>query len=55
MKKYRIKQYTSLLGNIRYGIDQRFLLIFWIPGESFNNKEEAIEYYNKITEKIILQ
>ena len=56
MKKFRIKQYVSLLGNIRYGVDEKFFLLgiplFWIFGESFSSKEEAIKHYNKLTEKI---
>jgi hypothetical protein len=52
MRKYRVKAYESMLGNLRYGVDMRFFLIFWIPCESFTNKEEAISHCNKLNEKI---
>jgi len=50
MKKYRIKPYVSMLGNLRYGIDQRFLLLpfLWIPETSFSKKEDAVNYYNDL-------
>ena len=52
MKKYRIKTYVSLLENIRYGIDERFLFFFWMPVTSFVNREEAVKYLNKLDEKL---
>lgn len=52
MKKYRVEQYVSVLGNIMYGVDMRFLIIFWAPVKSFTNKEKAIAYCNILNEKL---
>lgn len=54
MVKYKVTPYISPLGNIRYGVDMRFFLILWVPVKSFLNKQESIDYCNKLNEKIII-
>lgn len=54
MQKYRIKTIpNSFHGTIAYVVQERFFLFFYIDLKSFSNKEDAKNYHNKLTEKII--
>ena len=53
MGKYKIKTVkTLILENIRYCVYSRFLFVFWIPGKEFIYKQDAINYCDKLNEKI---